>query len=206
MFFLLFVIALYCMFFNPAFTFLGGIHTAIFLWPLVGLLIFRNYRGNLSIHKNVFIAWLFAFVFVLLRTIMGGDTAFVLRYVSLLIESILVSYVLIVFSFRYKVNVEKALLVTASVAGVISCICLFVPSFNNFTKSIQVIDNDFLLINVYRGFGIGDEFTFSYGVVLGLICALGICRISEYKWFLLSRCYAKCWRNLYFYFIFSILF
>lgn len=176
-------VALYSLFLNPAFTFLGGLHMAIFLWPLTGFLIFKNIRRRLYIHKNVMIAWLIAFAFVLFRTLLGGDYIFISRYITLMIESILVSYVLIILSFRFKVNVEKALLITSSIAGVISCICLIVPSINEFTKSLLVIDNDYLLVNDFRGFGIGDGFTFSYGAVLGLICSLGICRISDYKWF-----------------------
>ena len=178
------VVALYFLLLNPAFTFMGGRHSQLLLWPFVILLRFNNVRAGINLHKGFLISWFFVLLYIVLRTLMGGIPQYLITHLSLLF-GILLAFVLIRIASIYEVDLIKSLLIMACIAGSISCVCLFSPSFNVFTKSIQVITNDYLLENTFRGFGIGDGLTFTYGVILGSICALGICLISKYRWFIL---------------------
>lgn len=120
---------------------------------------------------------------MLIRTAMGGETVFLIVQIPFLMD-ILVAYILIRIAIYWEIDMLYSLLVMASIAGIISCWCLFVPSFHEFSRNIQVITNDTMLERSYRGFGIGEGLTFNYGVILGSICALGICNIKKYLWFL----------------------
>lgn len=177
-------VAVYFLVLNPAFTFMGGLHTVLLLFPLLFLFVFPKINKQLRLYKRLFFCWLLLFTYVLLRTLMGGETAYVVFILMLLLEGCLISYVIIRIAILNRIDFEEILLLVASVAGIISCICLFVPPVNEFTKSIQVITNDYLLTNLFRGFGIGEGLTFGYSVALGSICALGICTIDRHKWFI----------------------
>ena len=180
-----FVGALFCLLFNPAFTFLGGKHSSVFLLPLILFLLNPKIRKDLWLCRNMLIAWTLLFLFVLFRTLLNGEIVFLVSTFMMLIETFLVSYVLVILAKKAKVDFLEMLLIVASIGGCISCLCLFSPSFNDFSKSIQVITNDFLETHTFRGFGIGEGLTFAYAIVLGTICAVGICFIKSYKWFVL---------------------
>lgn len=175
--------ALLCLLLNPAFVFLGGKHASLLLWPLAVCWFNRSVRERFFVHSALLRIWFILLLYVVLRTLMGGETKFLVAH-SLFLVDIFISYVIVYLAIKKKVDLIKSLLITASIAGIISCLCLFVPSIHEFSRNIQVINNDFLLEVSYRGFGVGDGLTFSYGVVLGLICALGICNIKKYVWFL----------------------
>lgn len=182
---LLFIVfCLYLLLFNPAFTFAGGLHSSLFMWPLLVLLINKKYRRGLQRHKGLFVTWTLLFIYIFLRTLSGGIPAYLIGHIVILIETIFISFLLIKISLFFKVDLEKALLLVASVASVISCWCLINPSVNEYIKGIQVITNDYLLRFSFRGFGLGEGLTFTYAVILGSICALGICKIKKYKWFI----------------------
>lgn len=178
-----FIVALYILLLNPAFTFMGGRHMLLLLWPFVFLLRSEKIRTGINIHKGFIVSWLYLLIYIVFRTLMGGIPQYLINHI-LFIFSILLSFIFVRIAFIYKIDLIKSLLIMACIAGTISCTCLFVPAFNDFTKSIQVITNDYLIENSFRGFGIGEGLTFTYGVVLGSICALGICLIKNYGWFL----------------------
>lgn len=178
------IIAFYSFFLNPAFTFLGGLHTAMLLWPLSILIFHPLIIKGCKNQKRIFISWLCVFLYVLLRTILGGDASFVFIWFALLVEIVVLSFVLVRISIIQSVDLEDVLLCVASLAGMISCLCLFNPDLNTYVKSIQVSTVEHAEQFSFRGFGIGDGLSFTYGVSLGTICALGICNIKHHKWFI----------------------
>lgn len=177
------IFALFCLLLNPAFVFLGGKHVSLLLWPLAICWFNRSVRERFFVHTNLFRIWFILLLYVVLRTLMGGDPKFLIAHFFFLLD-IFISYIVVYLAIKKNVDFINTLLITASIAGIISCLCLFVPSIHEYLRNIQVINNDYLLEVSYRGFGVGEGLTFTYGVVLGLICALGICNIKKHVWFL----------------------
>lgn len=176
------VVALYFLLLNPAFTFMGGRHSVMLLWPLVILLCNKRYRGGIDLHRGFFSIWFLLTIYIVFRTVIGGIPQYLINQFLMLLD-VLIAYILIRVSSVNNIDMIKVLLIMSCIAGVISIACLFSPSFNDYTKSIQVITNESQIKHTYRGFGIGEGMTFTYGVVLGSITALGICLIKNYKWF-----------------------
>ncbi len=181
---LVFIIVVYSLLMNPALVFLGGKHTSVFVLPLLLLYAFPQIRHDLRYHKDLIVAWFFTFNFVLFRTVIGGEISFLVTNLMMLFETILVSFIIVTLAIKLRIDFVRILLIVASISGVISCLCLIFPEINAFSKSIQVVTNDYLETVTHRGFGIADGLTFSYSIVLGTICALGISCIVDYKWFI----------------------
>jgi len=179
----LLVVALYLFLYTPVFTFIG-VDSMYFLYPLLLLFFIPKYRKGINKYHNVLKTWVVLFIFVFARTLLGGESFFLISTIGILLESILLSYIIVKIAILNDINLERSLLIVSSIAAVISSLCLFIPDFNLFIKSILVNKNEYLEDNFFRGFGLADQLTYFYGLIQGFICAFGIIYLNKYRWFL----------------------
>jgi hypothetical protein len=90
-------------------------------------------------------------------------------------------------------NIQKVfiryLLITASVGAAITVACILNPSFNEFVRSsvnkvaYEAMD-EYRANVVYRGFGISEVLTYSYGIIQGMFFVLCLFYYKDNKWIL----------------------
>ena len=185
------VIVLYLFIYNPIFSFLGGLGSVKLLYPFL-LLLFFTEKNTLKVlrlfrkERNYFVLFI---IFSLMRFCMGGDVVELYRHLILFIENFLVPIVLIFACHKYiKYNEQsfvKLILITGSVAAVISTLCFINPQIQEIVKMrLQTWGaGGYLSAIDFRGFGLGESLTYSYGMIQGLILGIGIINIKNNRWF-----------------------
>lgn len=142
-----------------------------------------------TLHNEV-TCFLLILLFVVFRCALEGEMHFITKTMRAFLNMFFVIPFLINYAKSNKFGSEKqvvrALMVTCSIAAIISYICLMNPSFQLYVKDvmIQYSEEDYLYNNEYRGFGIANLMTSNYGYVLGFIAGLGCFYLKENKWFL----------------------
>ena len=188
----LFLIAvLYIYLFNPILVPLGGMG-AIKLLYLILFAIFliwnRQYTSICSGFKKEIKCYIFIFIYVSLRTILyNGEFTTAYTSLVLIIEDVFVPFAIIWLLLRSNTDFEdfkRFLLIIGAIASVISAMCLFFPSINSFVRTniISIEADSYLDLNLFRGFGIAGELTFSYGIIQGFIFSLALFNIKNNKW------------------------
>lgn len=172
--YLLFVILLYLYLFNPVMTITNGIGLGKLLYLLIPLCVFSYKTDFLSIcrsFKKEMRLFLVIFIYTIFRFLIGGESVFVYTHFILIIELFLVPFALItVFEnngFKTE-DYEKLFVNTACLATIITCLCFFIPSIGDFVKYKLLILNEDKNIWDYRGYGIAEGLTSTYGYILGI--------------------------------------
>ena len=83
----------------------------------------------------------------------------------------------------------KLFLITGCLGAFISTICLLIPSIDSFVRysinSITFSNIDDARVNTeYRGYGISEALTYSYGIIQAIVLIIGLVAYKNNKWFL----------------------
>ena len=197
MVFLKYIIALilfYLFIYNPNFSFdgeMGSIKLLYFILFFYIVINNKKYFSLINTYRAESLFFLCFILFALIRTLVGGDSVELYKHVILYIENFFLPLAILCF-FNNNFNpsgekIIKMILVTGSVAAIISTLCIVNPSINHFVKfELQLIDkNESVFDALNRGFGLGESLTYSYGIVQGIILGVGILNIKHNKWFTL---------------------
>ena len=191
---IIFVILLYLLAYNPLFSFMGGLGSIKLLYPLL-LLYFltcwKSFPKLLKRYKTESYFFLSFIAYTVVRTLLGGEAIEIYTHAVFFIETFFLPVLLLLISIRYSLvssreDILIIILWVGCVASVISVACIVNPSIQDFVKfRLQYISvSDFLFDTDYRGFGLCDSLTFSYGIIQGMILGIGILNISRFKWFI----------------------
>ena len=188
------VLLLYIFFYTPAFTVFRGIPSIVFLYPLVfvGLFTGKGLRLILPYFRKECRVLLFLLVYVFFRTMAGGESSFFIQQLLATMNVFVVPLSIILLFDGFKVSQQqfiRYLLVVGVVGALISCLCLFMPSLNNFVRFSLLAEerNAYLQTHMYRGFGIANSLTSASGYpsALAIITCFGLFYRDTNKWFLL---------------------
>ena len=179
------VIIVYLYIHNPLLSFINGIGAAKILYFVLPFLCVVLSSNPLPLFKKYKWYWVsVVLMLVYLTVITGGEFA----YVSLVsfIEIVVLPILLVNIIKVIDINYESILLSVGIIGSIISTLCIVDPSINEIVKYIiQVLQSgSFLDINEYRGFGLSDALTSSYGIVQGALLALLFNKMNEKKWLL----------------------
>ena len=188
MYYLLFIILAYIYLHNPLLSPLNGLGSIKLLYPLIFLFLFiypKNINSFLNKYKDIFSVYLILIFYCSLRSAFGGDDVFIYLQIVAIIENLFLPYVLVVLFLKKikQCNFFKMLLVVASVGSIISFVCIVFPSVDYFVRNQLQITTDFLQENIFRGFGLSSELTYSYGIIQGVLLSIGMISFKENKWF-----------------------
>ena len=140
--------------------------------------------------KTEFTIFLFIVLYVFLRTLAEGDGEVLTIHIKALLELFLIPFYFIIYCNSIKVNEERdfirLFLYLGCVGAVITTACVMSPSFNDYVRDrfLHLTERDFLFDIDFRGFGISTGLTYEYGIIQGVIIALGLSYIRDNKWFL----------------------
>lgn len=171
---------------NPLLSVIGGIGAIKLLYLFVPLLcIIKGVNIGVFIRKYSWFLISFAVVlfYSVLRT--GGESAY-----SCLVAFIEVGILPVLLCGLFEkttVNYIQVIICVGIIGSIISTFCIVDPSFNNFIKyELQVIQTgSYLDINSFRGFGISDALTSTYGIVQGALLAFLFYYFPKHKWLIL---------------------
>lgn len=181
--YILLVLAIYAYLFNPVFSILPGVDTLMLLYPIVFLLLRDDYRKDFRQYKSILLLWFLLLIFILLKTIDGGDQTYLYVWIGYLIETILITFCLSKIIVDKGMDFVRLLLITSSIAATISSLCLFIPAFDSIIRTIQIEYTEISAVKTFRGFGLAQGLNFEYGVVQGVIFGVGLFNIKDNKWF-----------------------
>ncbi len=129
------------------------------------------------------------FLFVLIRTVAGGQLIFVWATVVSFIEAVIVPLFIISFLQSRGVtgneSIVRSLLLVGAVGTIISMLCLTIPPLNSFVRdNVMHITSDMRAFeHSFRGFGISESLSSQYGYIQGIFVVLGAIYFKTNKWF-----------------------
>lgn len=185
---LVFIVLLICTYFylyNPVFSVLPTADSLMLLYPLCLLYTKSEYRTGIKGIQNILKYWFILLLYIAATTLMGGDQVYLYSWIGYLIETILITYFLSVIIVKNNINIVTILLSASSVAATISCLCLFVPVFDSFIRTIQIEYTEVNSQIVFRAYGLAQGLNFDYGVIQGLIFGIGLFNLKSNRWYIL---------------------
>lgn len=191
--YLIYIVILYIFLHNPIIKIMGDLGTIKLLYILPIVFAFKKSVRFLyfcKLFKNEMILMLLLTAFAFFRYVGGGEWNYVRVFIVTVVETFVIPYYIIYFSLRLGFDtskkITKNLLVVGCIGAVISSLCVAVPSFNTFIRDrvLQIEITDSLFDSSYRGFGISEGLTYSYGVVQAIVLGLGIFTLKSNKWFI----------------------
>lgn len=170
---------------------MGGMGSIKILYPI--LIVYAIYNWDyvspffksFKTERNFFI---FFIILTFLRAIVGGDFVVAYQHIVLLIENFFLPICLMALFYKDWVGIDqdfsKAIIIVGSLAASISFACFVNPQIQEIVKNqLQNWGSGGYLSRLdYRGFGLGESLTYSYGIVQGLILGIGILLFKNYKW------------------------
>lgn len=178
------IIIVYLYLHNPIFAFSGGIGSIKLLYPLLILLLFPFTLKYITKQRKVLYSFIAIICYCIFRSLIGGDPGYIYTSIVAMIEVCFLSSIIVALFKQYEIDMFKIVLYVAAVSCVITISALFVPSFNVYIKQIQELSNVYLEENTFRGFGLSEGLTYSYGVILGMIGGISFLYLNKHKWFI----------------------
>lgn len=189
----IYVLIVYIFVHNPLLTLLHGIGAVkvLYLFTIVvAVTAYSAYNRIISFFYKELRLLLVMYFYILICTLVGPyESNFAYRGLVLLIEEFFVPLAIVLYFRRTNVSYQsfiRIILIVGVIGALVSSVCLFVPSINDYFKTfIVVVQQDSYLANaLFRGYGISDELTYSYGIVQGFIFSIGLLNLKNEKWFL----------------------
>lgn len=187
-----FFITLYFYFFSPAFTVLKGINSIMLLYPLIVVAILKKkeLRNITSYFKEEYGVLILLLVYVVFLTLIGGELTFLYQQILAMMNVFYLPLCIILLCDSFRINQQwffRYILFVCATAALISCLCLILPSLNEFVRfSLLAEEEDmYLQTHMYRGFGIANSLTSGYASALSVIMCFGFFWGEENKWFYL---------------------
>ena len=171
---LVFVLLLYIYVFNPFFNFWGGYSAHIILLPLLIFLLKHEPKSVLIYDKKIVATYIYILLFVMIRTLLGGDMSLIRIFVSQFISNILYTAVLGSLAVKCKIDIRDTVVKIGIIAVFFSILCLIIPSFGMYVRTSLISFGDeytrnYMENNLFRGFGIASGLTYDYGLILATI-------------------------------------
>lgn len=172
---------------NPFFNFWGGYSSHIILLPLIGFYIFSECRVLLFRNHKLVMGYSLILIYVLLRTLFGGDDSILILFLQQFVSNILYAVVLLYLFKKTRLDI-RLFIYYVGIASVISTIaCLIIPSFGEYVRNVLLhipdeATSSYLEKNIFRGFGIANGLTFDYGLILGIIYSYCLYLGFDKKW------------------------
>ena len=166
--------------------------SSIVLLYIISILFFLSNFGKCSIffrkvHKELVI---FAVIcsYVFLRTLFGGDSQQLIDYTKTFLELFLIPAFIIYYIKKSGLNNEldfiRLFLYLGCVGGIISSLCVAFPVIGSYVRDNLLLNmEETVLAKDYRGFGLSSGLTYAYGIIQGVIIALGLAFSKYNKWF-----------------------
>lgn len=175
---------------NPLFAFNGGIESIRWLYVLIPLALlyspalFSAYIKKVRPYVAIFVVIL---LYCSLITLAGGEMRYFSKLVAAVIENVLLPFVFLAI-FQMLQFTEKqfitAMLIFGCACALFSVLCIINPTLDSYIREVLVMNNEYLVTHLYRGFGLSNSLTYAYGISLGIILATGIYYINDNKWFI----------------------
>lgn len=183
----LFYLFIYLYIHNPIFSFLGGIGSVKLLYPIAILFLFFKWKICVKVLKTFnseFQILVLLILFCTFRTIIGGDAIILYQHIIMVIETFFIGLFLISYGmYIQQYDIDYKLVLIACFASLVSSICFAVPTIGDFVRNdLLLISDNYLSTALFRGFGISDALTSSYGFIQGFSFALSLLYVSKNKW------------------------
>lgn len=188
------IVCLYFSVFNFPLTLLGlsvGTKNLLYIFLFVILVAYgRKYMYLFKYIRKEFILLFLPFVYVLFRTLFGGDSVFITRHFLGVLDNFLVPLAFVLFANQLGLTTEKqfirCILILGALASVISFVSFISPPVQNYIKFniLDVQPDNFMYWDNYRGFGLAMSLTSSYAYIQGIIFVIGCFYSKDNKWFL----------------------
>ena len=171
-----------------------GVGSKGIIYVFTLLLLILNYKEYVAVLKKIKAeAWIFLLIllYVILRTLSGGDSALLSKHIVAMLDMLFTPITLFLISLKIGIKEEnryvRALLILGSIASVISLICFINPSVQAFIKYsiLNLQPEDRLYWYNYRGFGLSASLTSNYAYVQGSLLVLGCFYFRDNKWIIL---------------------
>ncbi len=192
--YLLFFFCLYIYLHNPHIQLFGRDFGCIKLLYIPALcFVIQNvntFRGYMRCFRKELNFLLFIYLYIIFRTVLGGDLEFIWQQFIVIMEIFLLPGWMLYLAYKIKVDNEEkimhSLLLIGAVGTVISTLCIAIPPFNEFIRSffLTLTPDSYLIEHTYRGYGISEGLTSSYGYIQGTMVVLGALYSQNNKWFL----------------------
>lgn len=185
----------YLCFFAPVFNIPRVLSSYVILTIVNILLFFLHFKHYIKLirrYSKILLLVLVLSAIVFFRTAMGGDSTYIREHYLFFLMDFFTPLTLCVIASNFKLEEEdsfvRVIMITASIAAAISCICLVNPNIHQFVKyELQYIDEENKAFDyVYRCYGLTNGYLFSYGIALGVIVGICFQFIEKYKYFWIS--------------------
>ena len=176
------LIILYLYMFNPILLSLNEMGTIKLLYPLA--LIFFLSKKNFSlftVYPKESLIFLLLALFTLIRAGFGGDITLTRVMIVSFIENIIIANAIVFLIVKYlpKFDLRTLIIYTSFVGSLITLACILNPSMNIYIKTQIIVTSNLMEEMDFRGFGIAESLTFSYGVLQGI--AASLCLLDMHK-------------------------
>ena len=188
------VLCIYFLVFNFPLTPLGvpvGTKNLLYLFLLLVMLLYgKKYMASFKHFGKEFLLLLIPLMYVLFRTLMGGDSVFVTKHITGLLDTFFVPLAILLYAAKSGITTEnkfiRCILILGAVASVISLLSFIFPPVQAYIKYniLNLQPETALYWNNNRGFGLAMSLTSSYAYIQGIIFVLGCFYAKENKWFL----------------------
>lgn len=188
------VIVLYIYLHNPIMA--NGIGSCKLLY-IFGILFVvakaSRFTRYISLFKTEFYLLLVLIVYSVFEFMRSGEPNTMRLHVVGLMEYFVLPFFLINYikfiGEGEKGSFIKILLIVGSIGAIITTACVTSPSFNEyvrltFNKAVLASTDEFRANTMYRGFGISEGLTYSYGIIQGMFFVFFLFYIKQGKWVL----------------------
>lgn len=178
---LLLIVLLYFYLHNPIFASLG-FGVIKLLYPLLIVILADSSAKRLIIqNKSLMLLYVMLIIYCGVRTIAGGDSQYIYNSLVAFIELFFIPILLVSISLHFRVDLVKQILLVGCLSCALTVLALMIPSIKELQTSL-LIENEYLEKNTYRGFGLSEGLTYSYGFVLAIIGILSLNYYNKYRW------------------------
>ena len=184
-YFFVMTVIIYVYIHNPFITFLGGIGSIAYLFPLTLLYLRdKDVRKLFSKNKDVIACSCGIIVYCAIKMGLGSDFGNFRQALYHFITTDILAIPIAVLIYRWTLKFDKVLVFNGFLAAIITVFCLISPSFNQIIKSILIETVDLWEKGQegIRGFGLSNEFLYGYGLSLGIIISYAIYNNYIKKW------------------------
>ncbi len=185
------ILLIYLYLHNPLFAFLGGVGSIKLLYPFFAIIFITSFavtkKSIFELRKEILV-FVLIYLYLLIRTINNPDIKTYYTGIVRIIETYFIPIGLVIYLLNRRVDkftFSRIILVTGSVGGIISTLCFFFPYVQEYIRNMMVISDDsYLANNLFRGFGLSEGLTYSYGIIQATICSYGLLNLKNNKWFI----------------------
>ena len=187
---ILFVVMLYLYLHNPTLPF--GVGACKLLYPFALVFIFfrvKSFSRYLYLFRTELIFLLLLTVYSTFEFLFIGEPNTMRLHLVGIVEYFVLPFFIILSIRQTDGSLVKYLLITASVGAVITLFCVIFPSFNEYlrltvNRYMYSSMDEYRASTTYRGFGISEALTYSYGIIQGIFFVMTLYFFKSNKWVL----------------------